>query len=57
MSNFQQLGDWELKKNAAGNVFGRRAPHVYQTLDPLEFANYNGKFNSVVGFMTIEGCY
>ena len=55
MSNFQHPGDWELKKDAAGNVTGGLHAQVYQTLEPLEEANYAGKFAAAVGYLTIEG--
>ncbi len=55
MSNFQHPGDWELKKDANGNVTGGLHAKVWQTLQPLEDANYNGRFSAAVGYLTIEG--
>lgn len=55
MSNFQHPGDWELTKDANGNVIGGLHAKVYTALDPLESANYNGKFSAAVGYLTIAG--
>ena len=55
MSNFQHPGDWELKKDATGAITGGLHAKVYATLEPLEAANYNGKFAAAVGYLTIEG--
>jgi hypothetical protein len=55
MSNFQHPGDWELTKDASGNVTGGLHAKVYATLDPLEDANYNDKFSAAVGYLTITG--
>ncbi len=55
MSNFQHAGDWELKKDEAGNVTGGLHVKVYQTLDPLIKANYadkTGKLGAAVGYLT-----
>lgn len=52
MSNFQHPGDWELTKNASGAVTGGLHAKVYAALDPLESANYKGKFGAAVGYLT-----
>jgi uncharacterized protein len=54
MSNFQHPGDWELKTDASGNVTGGLHARVWQTLQPLEDANYNGRFSAAVGYLTLE---
>ena len=45
MSNFQHPGDWESPLH----------DKVKAVLDPLESANYNGKFSAAVGYLTIAG--
>ena len=45
MSNFQHPGDWESPLH----------DKVKAVLDPLEAANYNGKFSAAVGYLTIAG--
>lgn len=55
MSNFQHPGDWELKKDAAGNVTSGLHVKVYKTLDPLIEKNYadkRGKLGAAVGYLT-----
>ncbi len=46
MSNFQHPGDWESPLHDV----------VKDVLEPLEAANYNGKFSAAVGYLTITGC-
>lgn len=43
MSNFQHPGDWESPLH----------DKVKATLEPLEAANYNGKFSAAVGYLTL----
>ncbi|MBI3433130.1 MAG: DUF839 domain-containing protein, partial [Hydrogenophilales bacterium] len=43
MSNFQHPGDWESPLH----------DKVKATLDPLEAANYHGKFSAAVGYLTL----
>ena len=45
MSNFQHAGDWESPLHDV----------VKPVLDPLVRANYNDRFSSAVGYVTIEG--
>ena len=45
MSNFQHPGDWESPLH----------DKVKAVLDPLESANYHGKFSAAVGYLTIAG--
>jgi hypothetical protein len=45
MSNFQHPGDWETPLHDI----------VKPTLDPLVRANYNDRYSSAVGYVTIEG--
>ncbi|MEJ2059893.1 MAG: DUF839 domain-containing protein [Gammaproteobacteria bacterium] len=45
MSNFQHPGDWESPLHDV----------VKGVLEPLESANYNGKFSAAVGYLTITG--
>ncbi|WP_324780523.1 PhoX family protein [Thiobacillus sedimenti] len=45
MSNFQHPGDWESPLH----------DKVRGTLEPLEAANYNGKFSAAVGYLTLAG--
>jgi secreted PhoX family phosphatase len=55
MSNFQHAGDWELEKDASGNVTGGLHAKVYATLEPLIKANYGdkrGKLGGAVGYLT-----
>lgn len=55
MSNFQHPGDWELKKDAAGNITGGLHIKVYKILDPLIEKNYadkRGKLGAAVGYLT-----
>ncbi|MGO4380250.1 PhoX family phosphatase [Pseudoduganella sp. RAF19] len=52
MSNFQHPGDWELTKDASGNVTGGLHSKVVSTLDPLVRANYRDRFGAAVGYMT-----
>lgn len=54
MSNFQHPGDWELSRDAGGNVTGGLHAKVYATLDPLVSANYNGKTSAAVGYLTLQ---
>lgn len=51
MSNFQHPGDWELTKDAGGNVTGGLHAKVYATLDPLVKANYKDRFGAAVGYL------
>ncbi|MBI2254103.1 MAG: DUF839 domain-containing protein [Proteobacteria bacterium] len=54
MSNFQHVGDWELKKDDSGKVTGGLHVKVYETLDPLIKANYGdaaGKLGGGVGYL------
>jgi len=54
MSNFQHAGDWEIKKDASGNVTGLHAK-VYAQLDPLikkNFGDARGKLGGAVGYLT-----
>ncbi len=46
MSNFQHPGDWESPLHDV----------VKGVLEPLEIANYNGKFSGGVGYLAIAGC-
>jgi secreted PhoX family phosphatase len=46
MSNFQHPGDWQSPLHDV----------VKGVLDPLEIANYNGKFSGGVGYLAIAGC-
>ncbi len=46
MSNFQHPGDWEAPLHDV----------VIPILEPLEQANYNGKFSAAVGYLAITGC-
>ncbi|NEX62233.1 PhoX family protein [Noviherbaspirillum galbum] len=52
MSNFQHAGDWELTKDASGNVTGGLHSKVYQQLDPLLKANYRNLYGAAVGYIT-----
>ncbi|TFW09335.1 DUF839 domain-containing protein [Oxalobacteraceae bacterium OM1] len=52
MSNFQHPGDWELTKDASGNVTGGLHAKVYQQLDPLVKANYRNLYGAAVGYIT-----
>ena len=55
MSNFQHAGDWELKKDDAGNVTGGLHVKVYKALEPLiekNFADSRGKLGGAVGYLT-----
>ncbi len=52
MSNFQHPGDWELTKDASGNVTGGLHAKVYTTLDPLEKQNYRNLRGAAVGYLT-----
>ena len=55
MSNFQHAGDWELEKDASGNVTGGLHIKVYEKLGPLIKANYadaSGKLGGAVGYLT-----
>jgi hypothetical protein len=52
MSNFQHPGDWEVTKDAAGNITGGLHSKVVATLDPLVRANYRDRFGAAVGYMT-----
>ena len=55
MSNFQHAGDWELKKDDAGNVVGGLHVKVYKELEPLiekNFADSRGKLGGAVGYLT-----
>jgi hypothetical protein len=55
MSNFQHAGDWELKKDDAGNVTGGLHIKVYKELEPLIKKNYadsRGKLGGAVGYLT-----
>lgn len=45
MSNFQHPGDWESPLH----------DKVKTVLEPLEAANYNGKFSAAVGYLTLAG--
>ncbi|HNB27744.1 MAG TPA: DUF839 domain-containing protein [Alphaproteobacteria bacterium] len=55
MSNFQHAGDWELEKDASGNVTGGLHAKVYEKLAPLIKANYadaRGKLGGAVGYLS-----
>jgi hypothetical protein len=55
MSNFQHAGDWELKKDDAGNPTGGLHIKVYKALEPLIQKNYadsRGKRGGGVGYLT-----
>ncbi len=55
MSNFQHAGDWELEKDASGNVTGGLHVKVYEKLTPLIKANYadaRGKLGGAVGYLS-----
>lgn len=55
MSNFQHAGDWELEKDASGNVTGGLHVKVYEKLAPLIKANYadaHGKLGGAVGYLS-----
>jgi hypothetical protein len=55
MSNFQHAGDWELEKDANGNVTGGLHIKVYEKLTPMIKANYadaSGKLGAAVGYLT-----
>jgi len=52
MSNFQHPGDWELTRDAGGNVTGGLHAKVYATLDPLEKQNYRNLQGAAVGYLT-----
>jgi hypothetical protein len=55
MSNFQHAGDWELKKDDAGNITGGLHVKVYETLVPLIAKNYGdarGILGGAVGYLT-----
>ncbi|HEY4161800.1 MAG TPA: hypothetical protein VGM59_01975, partial [Dongiaceae bacterium] len=55
MSNFQHAGDWELEKDASGNVTGGLHVKVYATLEPMIKSNYGdkrGKLGGAVGYLT-----
>lgn len=55
MSNFQHAGDWELKKDDAGNVVSGLHIKVYKELEPLIKQNYadtRGKLGGAVGYLT-----
>ncbi|HJV82021.1 PhoX family protein [Noviherbaspirillum sp.] len=52
MSNFQHPGDWELTRDANGNVTGGLHSKVYATLDPLEKQNYRNLQGAAVGYLT-----
>ena len=51
LSNFQHPGDWELSRDASGNVTGGLHSVVFATLDPLIRANYNDRFGAAVGYL------
>lgn len=55
MSNFQHAADWELEKDASGNVTGGLHVKVYEKLTPLIKANYadaRGKLGGAVGYLS-----
>jgi uncharacterized protein len=52
MSNFQHPGDWEVSKDAAGNITGGLHSKVMGTLDPLIRANYRDRYGAAVGYLT-----
>jgi len=52
MSNFQHAGDWDVSKDASGNVTGGLHAKVATTLDPLIKANYRGGYGAAVGYLT-----
>jgi hypothetical protein len=55
MSNFQHAGDWELKKDDAGNPTGGLHIKVYKALEPLIQKNYadsRDKRGGGVGYLT-----
>jgi hypothetical protein len=52
MSNFQHPGDWEVTKDASGNVTGGMHSKVMATLDPLISANYRDRYGAAVGYLT-----
>ncbi|WUR12629.1 DUF839 domain-containing protein [[Empedobacter] haloabium] len=51
MSNFQHAGDWDVSKDASGNLKGLHAK-VANTLDPLIKANYRDGYGAAVGYLT-----
>ncbi len=55
MSNFQHPGDWDLTFNHNGHVTGGLHEKVFATLDPIESANYNGKYSAAVGYLALTG--
>jgi hypothetical protein len=52
MNNFQHPGDWELTRDANGNVTGGLHAKVVTTLDPLVKANYKDRYGAAVGYLT-----
>ncbi|TWI61110.1 hypothetical protein IP91_04697 [Pseudoduganella lurida] len=52
MSNFQHPGDWEVTRDAAGNITGGLHKNVVATLDPLIRANYRDRYGAAVGYLT-----
>ncbi|MES2262893.1 MAG: alkaline phosphatase PhoX [Pseudomonadota bacterium] len=52
MSNFQHPGDWEVTKDASGNITGGLHSKVVGALDPLIRANYRDRYGAAVGYLT-----
>jgi len=52
MSNFQHAGDWDVSKDASGNITGGLHAKVATTLDPLIKANYRDRYGAAVGYLT-----
>lgn len=52
VSHFQHAGDWELKRDAEGNISGGLHARVMPVLDPLVRANYRERHAASVGYLT-----
>ena len=55
MSNFQHAGDWELKKDDAGNVTSGLHIKVYKELEPLIKKNYADSRGQLGGIHRLAG--
>lgn len=51
-SNFQHPGDWELTKDANGNITGGLHAKVFQQLDPIVKNQYKNRFGAATGYLT-----
>ncbi len=51
LSNFQHPGDWEVSRDANGNVTGGLHSVVIGVLDPLVRANYDDRYGAAVGYL------